>query len=58
MAFSITTALVLLYIAGFWGTFWLQTNLPVTFGLAVARCAVWPVYLATGWPHGTPLRMD
>ena len=26
--------------------------------LAAARAAVWPVFWATGWPHGTPMRMD
>jgi hypothetical protein len=30
----------------------------VTPGLALARSAVWPIFWATGWPHGSPLTMD
>lgn len=30
----------------------------VTPSLALLRAAVWPIFLATGWPHGTPLPMD
>ena len=30
----------------------------VTPGLAFARAAMWPIFWATGWPHGTPLPMD
>ena len=30
----------------------------VTFPLALARAAAWPIFWATGWPHGTPLPMD
>lgn len=30
----------------------------VTPGLALARAAVWPYFIATGRPHGTPLPMD
>jgi len=30
----------------------------VTPGLALLRAAVWPIFWATGWPHGTPLPMD
>jgi hypothetical protein len=30
----------------------------VTPGLALLRAAVWPVFWATGWPHGAPLPMD
>lgn len=30
----------------------------VTFELALVRSAVWPIYLTTGRPYGTPLRMD
>lgn len=54
-------ALVLLafYAPGF--MFFLALNLaigPVTPALAVVRALVWPVFWATGWPHGSPLRMD
>lgn len=31
---------------------------PLTFSLCLARALVWPVWITTGWPHGTPLRMD
>lgn len=30
----------------------------VTPSLALVRAAVWPVWILTGRPHGTPLRMD
>jgi hypothetical protein len=30
----------------------------VTPGLALLRAVVWPLYLTTGWPRGTPLSMD
>jgi hypothetical protein len=30
----------------------------VTPGLALLRAAVWPVFWATGWPHGSPPPMD
>ena len=31
---------------------------PVTPALALSRAAVWPAWIATGWPHGVPLTMD
>lgn len=30
----------------------------VTFPLALVRSAVWPIWVATGWPHGVPMPMD
>lgn len=30
----------------------------VTPSLALLRAAVWPIFWATGWPHGTPISMD
>ena len=30
----------------------------VTAELAFYRALVWPIFLTTGWPHGTPLPMD
>jgi hypothetical protein len=30
----------------------------VTPELALLRSLAWPVFWATGWPHGTPLPMD
>jgi hypothetical protein len=31
---------------------------PITPGLCLLRAAVWPVYIATGWPQGYPMPMD
>jgi hypothetical protein len=30
----------------------------VTPQLALLRALVWPIFWATGWPHGTPMTMD
>ena len=30
----------------------------VTLELAAWRAAVWPIFWATGWPHGTSMPMD
>lgn len=30
----------------------------VTPGLALVRALLWPIWIATGWPAGTPLPMD
>lgn len=30
----------------------------VTLALIVARSALWPIYVAFGWPHGTPIILD
>jgi len=30
----------------------------VTPNLALMRAAIWPIFWATGWPHGSPLPMD
>lgn len=51
-------ALVALYCIGF--SLILVVNLggPVTLGLALFRAAVWPVYLASGWPYGQRARID
>lgn len=46
------------YALGGVAVFWLHTQLPVTLGLALARSAVWPIWITTGWPHGQPLPMD
>lgn len=51
--------LIGVYVVGF--AFFLFVELasgPVTPALALVRAAVWPIYWVTGWPHGTPLRMD
>lgn len=47
-----------LYVVGAVGIFALHTQMPVTFGLAVLRSALWPVWVTTGRPQGEPLRMD
>lgn len=47
------------YVIGFVLVFGFNIALgPITMGLSLMRGAVWPVYVTTGWPHGTPLRMD
>lgn len=46
------------YVAGFVLVFWLHTQMPVTFGLALLRSALWPVWVTTGRPQGAPLMMD
>lgn len=30
----------------------------LTPSLALLRAAVWPIFWATGWPHGAHMRMD
>lgn len=41
------------YVLGFVGIFLLNASIgPVTLGLALARAAVWPIWVATGWPQG------
>lgn len=47
----------ILYIAIAIGVFAMHTQMPVTFGLAVLRSALWPVWMAGGL-HGVPQRMD
>lgn len=51
---------VVMYLLGFVLCLWFHmTELQmVTFPLALLRSLFWPVYILTGWPHGTPLRMD
>ncbi len=42
-----------IYVTGFVLIFILEVNVgPVTLSLALLRAAVWPVYIATGWPQG------
>lgn len=54
------TVLAAIYLAGFLLT--LVVNLAplgmVTFGLALLRSLVWPIWITTGWPRGEPLPMD
>lgn len=54
------TALAVIYAAGFLLT--LVVNLVplgmVTFGLALLRSLLWPIWIVTGWPRGEPLPMD
>lgn len=47
----------LLYVAMAMAIFAMHTQMPVTFGLAVLRSALWPLWIA-GWLKGTPLPMD
>lgn len=52
--------LIWLYVAGFWITFDFHRVMApnATLALIFVRCTVWPIYWATGWPHGVPLTMD
>lgn len=54
------TALAVIYLGGFLLT--MIVNLAplgmVTFGLALLRSLVWPIWITTGWPRGAPLPMD
>lgn len=54
------TIFALAYVPGFMAVAALHlTSLPmVTFGLAILRSAAWPLWIAFGWPHGSPLPMD
>lgn len=49
-----------IYVVGFTFTFWLHTQTPGmhTLGLVLLRSSVWPIFLTTGRPHGSPLPMD
>jgi hypothetical protein len=52
--------LIGVYVVGFIAflVFHLMMLQMVTPGLALLRSAVWPIFWATGWPHGVPLTMD
>lgn len=52
--------LVGIYLVGFGLTFHFQTVMApnATLALIFLRCALWPIYWATGWPHGVPMTMD
>ena len=56
MKYSIVAGAVL-YIVIAIGVFAVQTQLPVTLGLALARSVLWPVWIAGGL-HGTLMPMD
>jgi len=45
------------YLAGFAATLWLNSQMPVTPALALARSALWPYWLLGGL-KGVPLPMD
>lgn len=48
-----------IYVLGFLLFFFMELTVgPVTPGLALLRAAVWPIFWATGWPHGSPTIMD
>jgi hypothetical protein len=59
-AMRFLTIFVLAWLPGALAVFILQiAALPmVTLGLAFLRAAIWPVWIATGHPHGSPLPMD
>jgi hypothetical protein len=55
-----TYTLLVLYLVGFVVT--MVVNLGplgmVSFGLALLRSFVWPIWITTGWPRGEQLSMD
>lgn len=48
----------MIYLLGGIATFAIHTQMPVTFGLALARSLLWPIWAALGSPAGSPLPMD
>lgn len=52
--------LLAIYVIGFVLVFAMHVSYlgNVTLPLMLLRSAVWPFYIATGWPHGVPLPMD
>lgn len=51
--------IVIVYGTGFVGVAALEIGSgPVTLGLALLRAALWPIFLATGWPGGMRFPMD
>lgn len=48
------------YVIGFCLTFFFHVGMApnATLALIFLRCAIWPVFWATGWPHGVPLPTD
>ena len=54
------TLLAAIYLTGFLVT--MVVNLAplgmVSFGLALLRSILWPVWIVTGWPRGEPIPMD
>lgn len=55
---TIFIVVFVIYLLGGAGVFWMHTQMPVTFGLALVRSAVWPIWIATGRPRGSRLPMD
>lgn len=52
--------LLAIYFAGFMVTMHFNITMSpnATLGLMTLRASLWPIYWATGWPHGVPLTMD
>ena len=52
--------LLILWVVGFCLTFHFQTVMApnATLALMALRSTLWPIYWATGWPHGAPMTMD
>lgn len=55
-----TWLFIIIYVVGFATVFALHLMFlqMVTPPLAFLRALFWPIYLATGWPHGVPMPMD
>ena len=56
----IWTTVIGIYVVGFGLTFYFHVEMApnATMPLVLIRCVVWPVFWATGWPHGMTLPMD
>ena len=52
--------LITIYVFGFVALLVLQAAVApnLTIPLMLLRSAVWPIFIATGWPQGVPLTMD
>jgi len=56
---SLFWILLVIYVCGFGGVFALNAAMGnITLPLALLRAFLWPIWVATGWPHGTPVTMD
>jgi hypothetical protein len=51
--------IIAVYLVGFVFFLFLNLNIgPLTLGLCLLRALLWPLWVTTGIPHGTPLTMD
>lgn len=55
---TILVTVLCIYLIGACGTFWMHTQMPVTFGLALMRTVLWPIWATTGHPEGQRMETD